>query len=326
MFNKLIKRIFKKDCDNQIRDLEDIIKFLKNGRIDFYKNTKNIRSELSQVFTLYFDLLEIIKKVVSDKDQERFILEATGIAFRRLLSSFIMLESGFNQEARMLLRNFLEYALIIIDIIYNNVSLNEWEKTEYDNLDNKSDAWYFKPRKIINRIKLDTEGIYPPEEKFNAENIYSEWENISNQVLHAHSRSQTKKIFKDGFIEVYGWYSGEGYRKGFGVYREYLIALIQEIIFIPKYKEKIGKSSELLGLSEIITQKFTKYQHAIACETEIEEEIKINGNIRVGKLKNIFNKNSVPVNIEFNSNNALIKLVEIIINNGEYNIIIHYFI
>jgi hypothetical protein len=324
MLNTLIKKIFNKQSTKQITNFDDIIEILKNGRQNFYKNSEIARNRLSEVFDLYFDVVELIKKVTSDKDQERLILEAIGIAFRRLLSSFIMLESGFNQEARMLLRNFLEYILIIIDITCNSDSLNEWEKTEHDNLDDKSDAWYFKPQKIIERIKSDTKRTYPPEEKINAENAYSEWKNISNQVLHAHSRAQTQKIFKKGFIELFGWYSEEGYRRGFGVYREFLIALTQETIFIPKYKEKIEKDGELLASAISIAQKFTKYQCAIACETEIEQEIKTSGNIKKDKLKTILNKNDIPANIESTPDNALIRSVEIIINNGEYNVIIEY--
>lgn len=42
-----------------------------------------------------------------------------------------------------------------------------------------------------------------------------------------------------------------------------LIPIIQQLIFIPKYKEKISNSKELSTLSEIVASKFIEYQKII---------------------------------------------------------------
>lgn len=299
---------------DQIQNFNDIIKSLTNGRKRFHKDNEFIKFRLAEVFELYFNATDLIKKVASKDDEEKLILEIINISFRRMLSSFFLLESGFAQEARMLLRNFLEYILIIIDITYNPASLVKWEKTEHDNLDNGNGEWYFSASKIIDRIKVDVSGVYPHEEKKNAINAHSEWKKISNQILHAHSRSQTKNIIKQNNIELFGWCSLDDNKKHFNVYRELLLALIQEIIFIPKYKEKISQSKEFIPLAEIVADRFNKYQKVIACE----REVRLKECLTITELGGLLKKYEIPINIGALPNNALISSIEIDIVNGEY--------
>ena len=305
---------------SQVQNFNDIIKSLTNGRKRFHKDTEFIKLKLAEVFELYFNATDLIKKVASKDDKEKLILETIGISFRRMLSSFFLLESGFTQESRMLLRNFLEYLLIVIDITYNPASLAEWKKTEHDNLDDKPNSWYFKAKNIKERIESDTNELYPCEEKKNATNAYSEWIKISNQILHAHSRAQTKNIIKQNNLELFGWCSFDDNKKHFNIYRELLLVLIQETIFIPKYKEKISQSKKLASLAEIVADKFNKYQNIIACEREIG----LKENLTITELSGLLKKYQIPINIESISNSRSIKSIEIDIVNREYTFSITY--
>src|SRR3989344_1917106 len=111
----IFSHIFKNSSTSRVKNFEDTIKSLIDGRERFYKDTEFIKSRLAEVFDLYFSATDLVKKVASKDDEERLIPEILSISFRRILSSFFLLESGFAQEARMLLRNFLEYLLITID-------------------------------------------------------------------------------------------------------------------------------------------------------------------------------------------------------------------
>jgi len=317
----IFSHIFKNSSTSRVKNFEDTIKSLIDGRERFYKDTEFIKSRLAEVFDLYFSATDLVKKVASKDDEERLIPEILSISFRRILSSFFLLESGFAQEARMLLRNFLEYLLITIDITYNSERLIEWGKTEHDNLDDKLDTWSFRASEVKKRIESDITGMYPTEEKANAINAYSEWIKISNQILHAHSRAQTKNIVKQSNFELFGWYSLDDYKKIFNVYRELLLALIQEIIFIPKYRKKILQSKELASLAEIVADKFSKYQKIIACEKEILE--KQNG-ATSNELNSILKKYQINIDISSISNNAVIDSIEITILNGEYILSVAY--
>lgn len=313
-----LKNIFypksKNSSVNQVKNFNDILESLINGRKKFHKDNEFIKLRLAEVFDLYFSSTDLIKKVVLKDDKEKLILEVISISFRRILSSFFLLESGFAQEARMLLRNFLEYLLIIIDITYNPASLAEWKKTEHDNLDDRSNPWYFSAGKVKDRIESDTSDIYPVEEKANTINAYSEWIKISNQILHAHSRAQTGNIIKQGNLELFGWYSLADNKKHFNVYRELLLALVQEVIFIPKYREKILHSKKLTPLAEIVADRFNKYQRVIACEREVG----LKENLTIIELGSLLKKYQIPINIDSVSNNVLISSIEIDIVNGEY--------
>jgi hypothetical protein len=244
-----------------VKNFQDILQNLQENRKNFYVDIDNIKEELFDVFDLYLETQELIGKVASRDDKEVLIIETLGVGFRRIIGCFILLESGLLQESRMLLRNFLDYALISIDITYNAESFFEWEKTAADDLEKMSDhkSWYFKPVKIIERMNQNV-SLYPVDEVTNAKNMYAEWNRISNDVLHAHSRTQINNIVKEEGIEIFGHKSVEEYKKIFNVYMNLLLAIIQQTIFIPKYRERVLKSIELNALSSNIAGKFSKHQ------------------------------------------------------------------
>lgn len=249
----------------EIKKFEDILQSLKENREKFYSDTENIKEPLADVFNLYLDTLNLVKGVALKDDDEILILETLNVSFRRIISSFVLLESGLFQESRMLLRNFLEYALIAIDITYNPQSLIEWKKTindSYDDINNYND-WYFKPSKIVIERIRNNPNLYPKEEAVNADFMLSEWKKISNEILHAHSRVQTKNILKENSLELLAGKTTENYKKDFLTYIGLLVPITQQLIFIPKYQKKISDSKELALQSGLIAGKFEKYQKII---------------------------------------------------------------
>jgi hypothetical protein len=102
---------------------------------------------------LFFDWMGLIKTVAVDTDDEVYVLEVLTAAYRRIISSYILLESGFVRESIITVRNYIELMLIAIDITYNRLSLEEWRKSDKTELIVDSrDNWYFKKANICARI------------------------------------------------------------------------------------------------------------------------------------------------------------------------------
>lgn len=252
----------------EVHTFRDIEKGLQETRAKFYSVTEPIRGKLSKTVELHFNTSALIGRVVKTGDDEKYALEVLAAAFRRIISSFVLLESGLPQEAHSILRNHLEFILIGIDIIYNDESLKEWKKTVNDDLSKiDPEDWYFTKSRICKRILNDTRAIYPKEEISAAQDIEKEWIRISNQSVHAHSYAQIKHFLdKNGDFQLLGLKAAENYERDFLVYKRLIFNVTVILIGIPKYKKLIAESQELAELSSKVAKMYLKIQGEIQNE------------------------------------------------------------
>jgi len=238
-----------------VNSLLDIEESLVATRIEFYKTISPIRPILDQAVSLFFEIMHLIGIVAKDTDDEIYIVEVLLTVFRRVAASYVLLESGLPDEARMQLRNALELHLIATDITYNDASLEEWKNSDTGEgpLEDPG-SWYFTPRKICNRLKANEKGVYPDHAIFEAvgrdqdegNSLWAEWKHISNQI-HAHSRAQISKYTREfGTYQLLGRETEAAYSRDIQTYRTLVIAIVRRFAMIPKY-QALFKGSIILA-------------------------------------------------------------------------------
>lgn len=248
----------------EIHNYDDMITVLHDVRKKFYHNSAVNNHIFEEVFNLFIETRKLIQQVVVIGDEEINILKVLDVTFRRVVSTYILIESGLRKEAGIVLRNAIEFLLIAIDIAYCQKSLHEWIKSENDNIE-ENGGWYFKPTKIYNRINNDDKNqIYPKWERnmviyedINRGNgLYAEWKRSSNTFVHVHSKAQISNLF-DSYDNFYLFtYDEVGeYTKDFYQLRIQLMMIISLLLSIPKYKNKLEEQEELsVKLNDIISR------------------------------------------------------------------------
>jgi len=256
----------------EIHGLQDIEKALLETREEFRKTTVPIRSLLDRAVSLLLEAFRLIRAVAKDTDEERYTLEVLATTFRRVIASIVLLESGLAQEAHMVLRNALELMLIAIDITYNGVSLEEWEKTISEDLKDY-DGWYFTKSKMCKRINNNEGNVYPELERKLAQHTCKEWEVISNKSLHAHSQVQIRKLFDPGGnFQLLGRKTVEKYKGDFKMYQELIFDIVSLLIGIPKYRDLIGKTEGLSIARNKFAENYLKLKEELSVTGRIVEE------------------------------------------------------
>lgn len=225
-------------------------------RTEFNQSIKSIKYIIEEPINLLLNWIKIIKSVAANTDDERYILEVLVTAFRRIISSCALLESGFIRESLIPIRNYQELMLIAIDITYNQQSLLEWKKSDKDELIIDSrENWYFRKASICKRIEEDKENIYPEyarnlavgKEKGKGRSLCREWNIISNIAGHEHTSSQIQQLLKTpGHFSILERASVQTCQGIFENYRLFLLDIISLLIRIPKYRDKISSDSSLL--------------------------------------------------------------------------------
>ncbi|MBI1838721.1 MAG: hypothetical protein HYR95_00235 [Candidatus Colwellbacteria bacterium] len=237
---------------------------LKDTRIKFDAITKDEWATFEAAVSLYFQTLNLTGRVVKSSDKELASLEVLGTAVKRVISSLSLLESGFPEESRMILRNCLEFILISIDIIHNNESLKKWLETSGDVLETaERGEWYFKASKIEARVREDKDKIYPDIERKMVSDIYREWKIISNAILHAHSKAQLKSSVKDGILQVMSLSGAPVYKNIFRQYSVFVFNIVNVLIGISRYRRLISESEELLEESHSVLRSYKEVKDMI---------------------------------------------------------------
>lgn len=251
---------------SDVRNFEDLFYRLRQTRLLFYKTAKPKFTILEQVINLFFEQVSLVKSVAHESDKEKYSLEVIATAFRRVISSIVLLESGLSQEAHILLRNSIELMLIFIDITYNNKSLEEWKKSERDNLDEDSSSnWYFRKKDVCKRINENNGFLYPDLERKLAIDpdgklgwsLSLEWKRISNKSLHTHSQAQVRPLFnKLGQFQIFGLKKDTHYERDFQTYSKIIFDLVTLIVGIPKYRRLIGSNIMLTDQANNFSEKY----------------------------------------------------------------------
>lgn len=247
------------DTQKEVHSLYDFLQGLKDTRSRFYNTTNSIAIRMVEAVDLFNEALGLTGTIAKDTDDERYALEAYMVSFRRIIASFILLESGLPQEAHMILRNAIEWILIGIDITYNKSSLEEWKKTDKVDFED-SGNWYFKARNVVDRIEKNENKVYPELERISAKEQYlKEWQYISNKSVHAHSKAQIAELFDSkGNFQLLGLKALEAYEKDFIMYQKMIFDLVTHIIGIPKYRDIISKSEIVAERRKTFVKKYEK--------------------------------------------------------------------
>lgn len=229
-----------------VQSFKDIETAIHNTGLDYYRLSSKAREELSPCFDLLFAFWRISNQFTNDQDLERYSLEIGGVIFRRIVSSMILLESGLLIESTIIIRNAIEYLAILTDISFNENSLREWEKTSNKTIEEMSqESWYFKFSSIIKRITNNEDACYPQYEMELAKKLDEQWQEISNQSVHAYSHNQIRPIVTGpGEIQLFGVLKEDEYQVFFKRYQATLFMLITGLRRHPAMNKKMKQLEE----------------------------------------------------------------------------------
>lgn len=258
-----------------IYNYKDMISSLNEVRLKFYENSKEEEPLLDEVFNLLIGTRELIASVVEQGDEEINILKVLDTAFRRIASSFILIESGLIKEAGIILRNAIEFIMIAIDITYSKESLRIWIESENENIEEFGN-WHFTAKKIHCRINCDVGNIIYPEWERNmvilenngkGNGLYAEWKRLSNTNVHAHSKAQLSNLYDShGKFYLFCHKEAGEYLTDFNQLRNQIMLIISIMLFIPKYYNKLAEREDLLDSKTDIVTRFLNIQKKMKTE------------------------------------------------------------
>lgn len=260
-----------------INNYQDIFTTLNEVRGDFHKVTSEFKYILEEPISLYFDVNKLIGMVAEKGEDEINIGQVCLTAFRRVISSLVLLESGFSFEASIVLRNAIELILIGMDISYNKDSLDQWIKTIDEDIE-KNGKWEYSARENLLKLKDDVDNkLFPNNiiELISLKNskygngLLDEWKRLSNVSVHAHSKAQIFPLFslKNKFL-LFTPKNPDDYKTDFYQLSNYIMHIISILLFIPKYATKIMEREDLIEQIRDIENRFMNIQDKIKKEYE----------------------------------------------------------
>ncbi len=260
----------------EINNFAELEKSLLNMRTEFSSSINSAKYIIEKPINLFFDWMKLIKTIAVNTDNESYVLEVLTAAFRRIISSYVLLENGFIRESVITIRNYIELMLIAIDITYNQASLEEWKKSDKDELlINYREDWYFKKARICTRIQKNKENIYPEyarnlavgKGKGEGRSLCREWNTISNIAGHEHASSQIRQLLKTpGRFSILERVTVQTCQSVFANYRLFLVDVISLLIRIPKYRDKISSDNTILEEANSLSNKYEELINEILLE------------------------------------------------------------
>jgi hypothetical protein len=261
-----------------ISSFAELEEALHNMRTEFNSSVNSVKYIIEKPIDLFFDWMGLIKTVAVDTDDEVYVLEVLTAAYRRIISSYILLESGFVRESIITVRNYIELMLIAIDITYNRLSLEEWRKSDKTELIVDSrDNWYFKKAKICARIQENKNDMYPEytrklalgKEQGKGRSLCQEWNIISNIAGHEHASSQIRQLIKTpGSFSILERATVQTCQSIFENYRLFLLDIISLLIRIPKYRDRITSNSSVLQDADRLSREYKELINEVLADEE----------------------------------------------------------
>lgn len=152
---------------------------------------------INKAFEVYFSLLKSVTKNLNFHDAKNSNLHyKIGVSIksvRLLLPYFYLSIKGFYDEANILVRNFVELSLVLIDIGYNDQSLIYWKNGksgEFSEIDN-----------VLKRIDKNKDSI-PKIDLRAVDYLKSKYNQLSQEFSHELRLQNVEKIFKsDGSVK-----------------------------------------------------------------------------------------------------------------------------
>jgi len=270
-----LRLIFSRRLVREIHSWQDIENALIETRQEFHKTTAPIKSSLDSGVNLLSEALGLLGIVSKDTDDELYALKMHLTAFGRVIASLVSLESGFPDEAQMILRNALEWELIAVDIFNNKDSLDKWKKTGTDDLKD-SGKWIMQATSSYERINKNEENLYPTLDMMYARHLRQQWKTISSGTVHAHSQAQIDRLFDSkGNFALLRRKTIEGYKIAFQMYQGIMFDIsgyLYEIMRRPKYRDLINKNKSLLAKANRFADNYSKLKEELSAKGKIIEE------------------------------------------------------
>ena len=152
---------------------------------------------IDKTFKVFFSFLKSVTKNLDFHDAKNSNLHyKIGVSIksiRILLPYFYLSLKGFYDEANILIRNFVELSLVLIDIGYNNQSLIFWK--------NGKSGEFSEINNILKRIEKNKDNI-PELDLKAADYLKSKYHQLSGEFSHELRLQNIEKLFKsDGSVK-----------------------------------------------------------------------------------------------------------------------------
>lgn len=209
--------------------------------------------DLNKAFSIYFSFLKsIIKNVDFSNAKKSKLHYKIGISLkslRILLPYYYLSIKGFYDEANILIRNYVELSLVLIDIGYNDQSLVYWK--------NGKSGEFSEIKNVIQRIDSNIDNI-PAIDLKAVSYLKSKYHQLSQEFSHELRLGNVEKIFKtDGSVSF-----SDRANEEFTLTRaESLKALV------------LNATSLLIGVTEystLVNSSLSQYPEAIKLKKEFE--------------------------------------------------------
>lgn len=184
------------NIDNFLRDIDKFTDETEEyTRAIFGKHNK--WQNINKTFEIYFSFLRSLTKNIDFANAKNSNLHyKIGISVksvRILLPYFYLSIKGFYDEANILIRNFTELSLVLIDIGYNNQSLIYWK--------NGKPGAFSEINDVLKRIS-DNKYAIPEVDLKAVDYLKTKYYQLSQEFSHELRLQNIEKIFKlDGSIK-----------------------------------------------------------------------------------------------------------------------------
>ncbi len=260
----------------EIHSFRDIENALAETRKEFNQTIAPIKNLLDRAVSLFLEAIDLIRNAARDTDNELYALKMHSMAFGRVVASIASLESGFPSEAQTILRNALEWEMIAVDIFNNKDSLEEWKKTNKEDLNDSGRRTLPATRSYNRIIDKNLGSIYPPIDVTYARNLRQQWKTISKQTIHALSQAQVDKRFNSkGDFALLQRKTVEEYKIDFQMYQGIMFDIsgyLYEIMRRTKYGDMINKNMTLLAKANRFAENYSKLKEELSITGRMIEE------------------------------------------------------
>jgi len=313
----------------QVNNWQDIQNAIVETRQEFQKTTTPIKNLLESAVSVLFEALDLLSSVINKTDDETYTLKLHITAFGRIIAALATLESGFLDEAQMILRNAIELEIIGIDIFYNKASLDIWKKTDKEDLFLNGD-WNIKVKNSYEKIKEDKKNIYPHYEIVHVEHLRKQWKKFSNMTIHVHSREQIDKLYTpEGHFSLIRRPNLGGCKQYFNTYQNIIFNIsvhLYEILKRPKYLNLINKNKDLLNKANTFHKNYIRLKEEIKTKEKMRKENSIEVSIFNSQYKEIMVSPAIKTTLDMlgvealnaglDENQVVIKMLQFLANNG----------
>lgn len=216
---------------------------------------------INNAFEVYFSFLKSITKNLNFHDAKNSNLHyKIGVSIksvRILLPYFYLSIKGFYDEANILIRNFVELSLVLIDIGYNTQSLIYWK--------NGKSGEFSEIKNVLKRID-ENKGNIPEVDLRAVDYLKSKYNQLSQEFSHELRLQNIEKIFKsDGSVKFCDKANEKFTLKRADSFRALILNAISLLIGVTNYssmvRANLANYPEAIGLKNRFENFFKEMDH-----------------------------------------------------------------